>query len=217
MIISASILWQKMRHIYQLSPHSLSLEFKVRIPDNHRAETSSRAFDAVVNLALVGRHQSHNAAVAATAACYLKGDGFPKISALSIANGVQEISLPGRFQARITCSPSFSFLITPDFGGPRRDTVPQVAKLASAPEQQPWVILDGAHTPESGLSFAKTLRRAFPEQPLALIVAGADDKDWHGFMRGLQSAKPDIVIFTTVSIANSRRRYGPVTHGRSQD
>jgi len=53
----------------------------------------------------------------------------------------------------------------------------QVSKLGA---EDPWLVLDGAHTPDSAAVLARTLRRAFPKQPLALVIAMADDKDHSG-------------------------------------
>ena len=43
-----------------------------------------------------------------------------------------------------------------------------------------WLVLDGAHTIDSARTVAETLRTVFPDNPVALVVAMADDKDHAG-------------------------------------
>lgn len=71
----------------------------------------------------------------------------------------------------------------------------------------PWLVLDGAHTPDSAQAVAKTVRQLFPDNPVALVVAMADDKDHRGVLRTLrQVLQPNIAIFTTAPIAGSSQR-----------
>lgn len=53
----------------------------------------------------------------------------------------------------------------------------QVSKLGS---NEPWLVLDGAHTPDSAAALVHTLKQAFPDMPVGFIVAMADDKDHAG-------------------------------------
>lgn len=46
--------------------------------------------------------------------------------------------------------------------------------------EQPWLVLDGAHTPAAAEGLSETLAAAFRGQRLALVVAMADDKDHAG-------------------------------------
>jgi Mur ligase family, glutamate ligase domain len=69
-----------------------------------------------------------------------------------------------------------------------------------------WLVLDGAHTPGSAQALATTLRSAFPNNPLALVIAMADDKDHEHFLAALYSTAPVVVIFTSVPIASSSAR-----------
>ena len=72
--------------------------------------------------------------------------------------------------------------------------------------QSSWLVLDGAHTAASGQALAATLRRAFPDNPLAFVVAMADDKDHEGMATALHAAGPDVIVFTSVPIAGSMAR-----------
>jgi len=128
---------------------------------------------------LVGAHQVRNASTAVAAALELQKLGYQAISSATIVQGLESATLPGRFQ---------------------------VSKLGA---EDPWLVLDGAHTPDSAAVLARTLRRAFPKQPLALVIAMADDKDHSGVMAQLRKAKPVVVIFTTVPIAGSTVRSAP--------
>ncbi|KAJ9510738.1 hypothetical protein QJQ45_027650 [Haematococcus lacustris] len=69
-----------------------------------------------------------------------------------------------------------------------------------------WLVMDGAHSPESAASLAAALRLVFPDQPLVLVVAMAADKELQGFMAGLRACQPAVVIFITVPIAGSQQR-----------
>lgn len=45
----------------------------------------------------------------------------------------------------------------------------------------PWLVLDGAHTPESCAALVHTVRAALPgPAPVAVVVAMASDKDHEG-------------------------------------
>ena len=69
-----------------------------------------------------------------------------------------------------------------------------------------WLVLDGAHTPQSATALAETVRELFPQRPVALIVAMADDKDHKAVMAALRSVRPTVVLFTSVDIAGSSQR-----------
>ena len=68
------------------------------------------------------------------------------------------------------------------------------------------LLLDGAHTAQSAAALAETVRELFPEQPVALIVAMADDKDHKAVMLALRAVRPAVVLFTSVDIAGSSHR-----------
>ena len=94
----------------------------------------------------------------------------------------------------------------------------QVLKLGSdkvGADGDGWLVLDGAHTGQSAAALATTVRQVFPDNPIALIVAMADDKDHKAVMAALRKGvRPALVIFTTVDIAGSSHRYNTVTHHR---
>lgn len=84
----------------------------------------------------------------------------------------------------------------------------QVERLKSSdPEGGPWLVLDGAHTAASAAALACTLRSAFPDAPLALVVAMADDKDAGAIMTALRLARPEVAVFTTAPIAGRTDRW----------
>ncbi|KAK9844056.1 hypothetical protein WJX81_003088 [Elliptochloris bilobata] len=115
-------------------------------------------------LQLVGAHQLDNAAAAVTAALALARDGFPRITHAAILAGLGAAVLPGRFQ-----------VVRRAFRGGVQDTL---------------LVLDGAHTPAAAAALAATLRRAFPDAALALVVGMAADKDAAGIMAALRRAAP---------------------------
>ena len=48
----------------------------------------------------------------------------------------------------------------------------------------PWLVLDGAHTPESCAALVETIRAVLPgPAPVALVVAMASDKDHDGCLQ----------------------------------
>lgn len=81
---------------------------------------------------------------------------------------------------------------------------PQVAPLG-----RHTLVLDGAHTEASAASLAATLRQAFPDRPLALVLAMAGDKEHREVLTALRAAAPKVVVFTTVAIAGSYERACP--------
>lgn len=70
------------------------------------------------------------------------------------------------------------------------------------------LVLDGAHTPAAAAALAGTLRRAFPDAALALVVGMAADKDAAGVMAALRQAAPVAVAFTQAPIAGGLARCG---------
>ena len=70
-----------------------------------------------------------------------------------------------------------------------------------------WLVLDGAHTAHSAAALADTVRAIFPDNPVALIIAMADDKDHKAVMAALRTVRPAVVVFTTVPIAGATQRW----------
>ena len=68
------------------------------------------------------------------------------------------------------------------------------------------LVLDGAHTPAAAAALAATLRRAFPDAALGLVVGMAADKDAAGVMAALRRAAPVAVAFTQAPIAGGLAR-----------
>ncbi len=69
-----------------------------------------------------------------------------------------------------------------------------------------WLVLDGAHTAQSTAALADTVRGLFPDNPVAIIIAMADDKDHKAVMAALRAVRPALVVFTTVPIAGGTQR-----------
>ena len=85
----------------------------------------------------------------------------------------------------------------------------QIMCLGTSSAQQedlPWVVLDGAHTPASAQALVSTLGQVFPGEPVAFVVASADDKDHKGILAALREAAPKAVVFTSVAIAGAMTR-----------
>lgn len=109
----------------------------------------------------------------AAAAC-LRQHGLERIGLQAVAAGLEAATLPGRFQL---CQ----FQEDADAAAAAAARAAQGGSSGSAAgdagaEPGPWVVLDGAHTPESAAALARTLRQAFPTAPVALVVAMAEDK-----------------------------------------
>ncbi|KAI8473874.1 MAG: FolC bifunctional protein [Monoraphidium minutum] len=151
-----------------------------------------------VDMGLVGAHQRANAAAAVAAALQLRAAGWPLPDA-AVRAGLEAAALPGRFQVA-------RFPPKSELGGGGGDDL-----RSQAPEQgQPYVVLDGAHTPESGAALAAALREAFPPPAaLALVVAMAGDKAHREFVAALRAARPGVVVFTSAPIAGSTQRSAP--------
>lgn len=135
-----------------------------------------------VRLHALGAHQQDNALTAVSAVLALRSQGW-QIPDSAIRIGLENTDIPGRFQVvGLESSKALGCLS---------------ARL----------ILDGAHTEESAMALAKTLRDAFPSSRLAFVVAMASDKDQLSFARALLTeAKPDVVVTTRVPVAGSYGR-----------
>ncbi|RZC84897.1 hypothetical protein C5167_047682 [Papaver somniferum] len=146
---------------------------------------STELFD--VRMPMVGSHQLQNAVTATCAALSLREQGW-RISDESIRVGLEHTCLTGRSQ-----------FLTPK----EADAV----GLAGT-----TILVDGAHTKESARSLTDTIQLTYPDAPLALVVAMANDKDHLAFAKELLSGStPDAVILTEVSIAGGSSRLTPAS------
>lgn len=135
-----------------------------------------------VRLRMLGYHQLRNAITAICTAICLRGQGW-RISDNSIRAGLEGTYLLGRCQ----------FL------------TPEQAKMLGV--DGATIILDGAHTEASAKALASTIRMAFPDKPLAFVVAMANDKNHSAFAHQLLSgALPKVAILTEVSVAGGNSR-----------
>eukprot|EP00197_Chlamydomonas_leiostraca_P007836 CAMPEP_0202859516 /NCGR_PEP_ID=MMETSP1391-20130828/1591_1 /ASSEMBLY_ACC=CAM_ASM_000867 /TAXON_ID=1034604 /ORGANISM="Chlamydomonas leiostraca, Strain SAG 11-49" /LENGTH=555 /DNA_ID=CAMNT_0049538551 /DNA_START=219 /DNA_END=1883 /DNA_ORIENTATION=+ len=142
-----------------------------------------------LQLRLVGAHQHDNIATAITTCAKLRSEGWD-IPDEAITAGLQAAHMPGRLQMLQTPRPPCA--VGARTGAP--GTIP------------PWVVLDGAHSPEAASSLATTLRHAFPDAPLALVVAMASDKEHREVMAGLRHLAPVAAVFTAVPVVGSYHR-----------
>ncbi|KAA6423036.1 MAG: folylpolyglutamate synthase-like [Trebouxia sp. A1-2] len=133
-----------------------------------------------LKLSLLGQHQLDNAAAAIAAAHVVREQGLGSITQESVVQGLQHTNLPGRLQ------------------------VMQMQNAQMTPTN--WLVLDGAHTAQSAAALADTVRGIFPKNPVALIIAMADDKDHKAVMAALRAVRPAVVVFTTVPIAGAPQR-----------
>ncbi|PRW57665.1 putative dihydrofolate synthetase isoform X2 [Chlorella sorokiniana] len=160
-----------------------------------------------VRLRLLGEHQLDNAAAAVAAAARLRQHGLERIDLQAVAAGLEAATLPGRFQL---CQ----FQEDADAAAAAAAAAARAAQGGSSggvageagPEPGPWVVLDGAHTPESAAALARTLRQAFPTAPVALVVAMAEDKQHREICQELRAIHPHVAIFTSVPIAGGAAR-----------
>lgn len=61
-------------------------------------------------------------------------------------------------------------------------------------QDNPFVILDGAHTLESARKFVKTLRHLFPSKRVILILGVSEDKDIAGIVRTLGAMTSEVIL-----------------------
>lgn len=135
-----------------------------------------------VNLLMLGYHHLRNAATAVCAALCLQHQGW-RISRNSIRRGLESTQLLGRSQ----------FLTHEE------------AERLGFPNTT--ILLDGAHTKESAEALVNTIRMAFPQARLVIVVAMASDKDHMGFAREFLSGQQlEAVFLTEVSIAGGNSR-----------
>lgn len=135
-----------------------------------------------VNLSMLGRHQLQNAVTAACVALCLRDQGW-RLSDESIRAGLENTYLLGRSQ----------FLSAKEA---------EALGLSGA-----TVLLDGAHTKESAKALMDMIQMTYPDTPLALVVAMANDKDHLGFARELLSGMQlEAVYLTEADIAGGKSR-----------
>lgn len=148
-------------------------------------QLSSNLLD--VKMSMLGDHQLQNAVTATCAALCLRDMGWT-ITDRSIRAGLECTHLLGRSQ----------FLTF---------TEAEALGLPGAA-----VLLDGAHTKESARALVDTIKMAFPDAPLALVVAMARDKDHAAFAKEfLSGARLEVVVLTEVNIAGGIARTTPST------
>ena len=68
------------------------------------------------------------------------------------------------------------------------------------------LIADGAHTTGSAKVLLQSLNEVYPDRTFIFVVAMADDKDHHGFLKELYSAKPLSVYCTQINVAGGSMR-----------
>jgi folylpolyglutamate synthase len=68
------------------------------------------------------------------------------------------------------------------------------------------LIADGAHTTGSAKVLLQSLNEVYPDRTFIFVVAMADDKDHHGFLQELYSAKPLSVYCTQINVAGGSMR-----------
>lgn len=135
-----------------------------------------------VRLRMLGYHQLQNAVTAICTALCLRGQGW-RISDDSIRAGLEGTYLFGRCQF----------------------VTPAQAKMLGV--DGATIILDGAHTEASAKALASTIKMAYPDKPLAFVVAMANDKNHSAFAHQLLSgALPKVAILTEVSVAGGNLR-----------
>lgn len=114
------------------------------------------------DLRLVGEFQAQNAALAAIAVKTV----LPDIDEKMLEKGLENAILPGRFEV---------------FENPMAKKAASQKKTRSPAENassaRPFVILDGAHTPNSVRFTLETMRHVFGKKKCTLLFACAADKD----------------------------------------
>ncbi|KAL4858271.1 Dihydrofolate synthetase [Chlorella vulgaris] len=161
-------------------------------------EASVEQIEQEVRIRLLGAHQLDNAAAAVAAAACLRRHGMRGIDMAAVAAGLAAAQLPGRFQL---CQ----------FSEDAEEAAEAAARAAqgassSGCEVGPWVVLDGAHTPESAAALAHTLRELLPTAPVALVMAMAEDKQHREFCQAIRTVQPSVAVFTSVPIAGGAAR-----------
>jgi dihydrofolate synthase/folylpolyglutamate synthase len=102
--------------------------------------------EITVETPLVGRHQLRNIALAIAAAEELAHQGFARITAATIENGIRETRWPGRFQ------------------------------VLPATAERPEIVLDVAHNPAGAWALRSTLSATYEERPIVFVFGAMRDK-----------------------------------------
>lgn len=114
------------------------------------------------DLRLLGEFQAQNAALAAIAVKTV----LPDIDEKMLEKGLENAILPGRFEV-------FENPIVKNAASQKKTRSP----AENAPSSRPFVILDGAHTPNSVRFTLETMRHVFEKKKCTLLFACAADKD----------------------------------------
>ena len=65
--------------------------------------------------------------------------------------------------------------------------------------QEPLLIIDAAHNPQSAMNLATAIAKKFPDGDFQLLLAVLADKDAHGIIEALSGLTPDIAVTQTTS------------------
>lgn len=60
--------------------------------------------------------------------------------------------------------------------------------------RNPWIILDGAHTPDSAGGLCESLRQMFPREKIIFILGVSEDKDREGICRAFNSVAAGVIV-----------------------
>ena len=65
--------------------------------------------------------------------------------------------------------------------------------------EEPLLIIDGAHNPQAAMNLATAIAKKFPDGDFQLLLAVLADKDAHGIIEALSGLTPDIAVTQTSS------------------
>ncbi|GLI69157.1 hypothetical protein VaNZ11_013725 [Volvox africanus] len=197
-----------------------NISFLGNVGSNGRSESGSTSLSATVGL--VGPHQHDNVATAVAAARALRSQGWVLPDEALVA-GLQEAHLAGRFQVVKLPGTDGPFVVLD--GAHTAESATALATClrtafpgsgcaaANRVDNNSSTRDSCAATATASASASASARRSVSDSsivtgddPVALILAMADDKDHREVVSALRRVQPRVVIFTSVPIAGSYRR-----------
>ncbi|GIL42683.1 hypothetical protein Vafri_619 [Volvox africanus] len=192
--------------------------FLGNVCSNGRSESGSTSLSATVGL--VGPHQHDNVATAVAAARALRSQGWALPDEALVA-GLREAHLSGRFQVVKLPGTDGPFVVLDGAHTAESATALATSLRTAFPGSgsgsgsgSGCAATNGVDTNTSISDSCITSDRASVggsgittgDNPVALILAMADDKDHRGVVSELRRVQPRVVVFTSVPIAGSYRR-----------
>ena len=179
-------------------------------PQLSKAVHAPQNEDITFEMGLIGRHQLDNAAVtiATVGTLALSNVNTSNLSSRKITDDSGDIASLAASHGLHSEQRELRINLDALKEGIQTARLPGRLQILEKQNDQPWIILDGAHTKESANKLVQSLQDLFPldKNNVALIVAMARDKHHVEVLNELKRLRPCVAVFTEVSIADGKDR-----------